>query len=502
AATEPAAPAAPAPNPHEGDGFFLRLWENTWEAVRKDGFDDPGPDPPRRCNPPAVYTDPPFTSLSEFQGYPLIGIPGGAPIGILPTTLQEGPNGQWWKDTRCTLDGWIEGGANLSSAKLTNTPAAYWIVPNSVQLDQAVLRFQRTCDTVQTDHWDFGFKSILLYGMDYRYMVAGGWWPGYQELLFRNELYGLDFTEQFLEFYCPYVAQGMSIRVGRWIACPDIETQYGPDNYTCSHSLLFTYDTYTQTGVMMSFKINRQLMVQGAIESGTDMAPWYPGAVATGMVGLRWVSEDNHDSFYSCVNEINASEFRNLTQYSYLTGTQVATGHDDYNYYVSSYQHKFNDNVHTAFEAYYMWQMNTVLGGTPSIGPTAPYGGGGGLTPGPANFVNGANIGGSYLPGLSRTYGFLNYTEFAVNKTDYITVRNEWWDDTRGMRSGIPGNYTSNTIGYCKNFNAAVQMRPEIGYYRNWNNPAFDSTNPNGNLKSGFGEKGMLMGGIDATFHF
>jgi len=70
------------------------------------------------------------------------------------------------------------------------------------------------------------------------------------------------------------------------------------------------------------------------------------------------------------------------------------------------------------------------------------------------------------------------------------------------MRSGIPGNYTSNTIGYCKNFNAAVQMRPEIGYYRNWNNPAFDSTNPNGNLKSGFGEKGMLMGGIDATFHF
>ena len=42
------------------------------------------------------------------------------------------------------------------------------------------------------------------------------------------------------------------MRVGRWIACPDIETQYAPDNYMGSHSLLFTYDTYTQTGVMFS----------------------------------------------------------------------------------------------------------------------------------------------------------------------------------------------------------------------------------------------------------
>ena len=69
------------------------------------------------------------------------------------------------------------------------------------------------------------------------------------------------------------------IRVGRWIACPDIETQYAPDNYLGSHSLLFTYDTYTQTGVMFSFQINKRNMVQGAIHAGTDMAPWYAGAL-------------------------------------------------------------------------------------------------------------------------------------------------------------------------------------------------------------------------------
>ena len=50
--------------------------------------------------------------------------------------------------------------------------------------------------------------------------------------------------------YIPWVAQGLIVRVGRWIACPDIETQFAPDNYMGSHSLLFTFDTYTQTGIM------------------------------------------------------------------------------------------------------------------------------------------------------------------------------------------------------------------------------------------------------------
>ena len=82
------------------------------------------------------------------------------------------------------------------------------------------------------------------------------------------------------------IFEGMSIRLGRWIACPDIEAQYAPDNYLASHSLLFTYDTYTQTGAMFSFQINQRNMIQGAIQSGTDMAPWYVGALADRLLRL------------------------------------------------------------------------------------------------------------------------------------------------------------------------------------------------------------------------
>ena len=96
------------------------------------------------------------------------------------------------------------------------------------------------------------------------------------QLLKDNNLYGFDPTEQYAEVYIPWVTEGLIVRVGRWIACPDIETQFAPDNYMGSHSILFTFDTYTQTGIMATFKLSEQWEFQAALHSGTDMAPWYP----------------------------------------------------------------------------------------------------------------------------------------------------------------------------------------------------------------------------------
>ena len=143
-----------------------------------------------------------------------------------------------------------------------------------------------------------------------------------------------------------------------------------------------------------------------------------------------------------------------------------------------TWQHKFCQEVQTKTEAYYMWQNNAVLGGTPSIGNAAPYGGGGGV--------------GATIPGVSRAYGTVNYTMFQLSKQDFLTVRNEWWRDEEGMRSGFSGNYTSHAIGWTHNLTQSLQIRPEFGYYRNWTQPAFDlGTRP-----------GMLMGGVDVTIRF
>jgi hypothetical protein len=144
---------------------------------------------------------------------------------------------------------------------------------------------------------------------------------------------------------------------------------------------------------------------------------------------------------------------------------------------VTTWEHRFSEYVHTKTEAYFMWQFDAELGGTPSLGPPA-FGTGGGDN--------------TTLPGRSLTYGVLNYTMFQCSKKDYVTVRNEWWRDERGMRSGFPGTYTSHTIGLSHQFNSVLMIRPEIGYYRNWTNPAFD-----------LGTKhNLLLYGFDLTWRF
>ncbi len=229
------------------------------------------PEAPRRT-PPSPWDSPPFPG-SEYQGYPLIGVPPSSTEDPMMKAILLGPHGDWFRENRIEFHGWATVSGNWSNARNSNLPTAYWVVPNSFQLDQLITRFEREADTVQTDHVDWGFRAVGLYGIDYRYTTAGGVFS--QQLLYHNNLYGFDPVEFFGELYVPGIFEGMSIRLGRWIACPDIEAQYAPDNYLASHSLLFTYDTYTQTGVMFSFQINQRNMIQGAIQSGTDMAPWY-----------------------------------------------------------------------------------------------------------------------------------------------------------------------------------------------------------------------------------
>jgi hypothetical protein len=438
------------------------------ESELAGGGDPEPPAAPRRA-PPSPWDSPPFPS-SEYQGYPLIGVPTSISTYPLQTALNLGPYGDVFKDSRIGISGWVTSSGNWSNAHRSNIPTAYWIVPNAYELDQAVIKFERPVDSVQTDHIDWGFRSIHLYGIDYRYTTAGGW--ASQQLLYHNNLYGYDPIEQYFEVYIPRVWEGMSVRVGRWIACPDIETQYAPDNYLGTHSLLFTYDTYTQTGAMFSFQLNQRNMVQGAIHSGTDMAPWYPGALATGMFGWRWVSEDNNDSFYTVLNSINNAKFR------YFMADGRKSGHDNFNYIVSTWQHRFTRRIHTKTEAYFMWQFDAVLGGTPSLGPVMSFGGGGGL--------------GKFIPGMSRTYGVLNYTMFQLSNRDYFTVRNEWWRDEQGERSGFPSNYSSHTIGISHQFNDLMMIRPEIGFYHSYDVPAFDLGK----------NKNLLMYGFDFTIRF
>lgn len=484
------APADPAPPPTAANGtngaangngngsepsrgFFHAFWKTYCDAFyppKKDDNGEDAPEPARRAA-PSPWSSPPFPG-TEYQGYPLIGIPKNSSLDSYPLMqgLYATPWGDQIRDSGVKVYGWITTQGNFSTAQASNAPTSYWIKPNTFQLDQAILRFEREADTVQTDHIDWGFRSTHMYGEDYRYTTAGGWFS--DQLQKHNQLYGYDPIEQYLDLYIPWVMEGMVIRVGRWVACPDIETQLAPDNYMGSHSILFTYDTYTQTGVMLTFRPQERWLLQIGINCGDDMAPWYQGATVSGFAAVRWVSQDNNDALYTALNQINNADFRHFD----IDGQ--AAGHDNYNYIVSTWEHRFNADIHTKTEAYFMWERNAELGGTPSLGPSYSFASAGSDNP--------------LIPGMSHAWGVLNYTMFALSKNDYLTIRNEFYRDETGFRTGFSGDYTSHTIGISHNFNSLFQIRPEIGYYRNWSEPAFD----NGT------KRGIILGGFDMTMRF
>lgn len=410
------------------------------------------PEQPRTAF-PSPFKAPPFPT-AEWQGYPNIGVP---PPQDDKYSLMKGiyatPLGDFFKESRIYLYGWVTASGNFSTSKNSNFPMAYQIVPNRAELDQAVLRLERVADSVQTDHIDWGFRLTGFYGIDYRYTTGGGY--GSEQLLNHNLLNGWDPLEIYAEFYIPGIFDGLNIRIGRYISPPDIEAQLAPDNYLGSHSILFAYDNYTQTGILGTVKLSNQWMVQLGINAGGDMAPWYKGAIASGFAGARWISADNKDSIYACWNSINNAKYRQFD----VNGQPA--GHDNYNYVVGTWSHKFTDKFITSTESYYLYEYDAPVGGTPSIGPVKPYGGGGGE--------------GAILNGLSEAYGVLNYTSYQLTKQDYVTLRNEWYRDVRGERTGYATNYSSHTFGLSHNFNSYLQIRPELGYYRSYNVPAFDN---------------------------
>jgi hypothetical protein len=122
----------------------------------------------------------------------------------------------------------------------------------------------------------------------------------------------------------------------------------------------------------------------------------------------------------------------------------------------------------------------------------ARHGGGRNPQPGRARSFGGGGGIGADIPGASLTYGLVNYTAYAVSKRDYFTLRNEWWRDEKGARSGFATNYSSHTVGWSHQLSDSIAIRPEVGYYRSCDAKAFDLGR----------QHHLWMGGLDVIVRF
>ncbi len=386
-------------------------------------------EPPRRAYPA------PFDSIfpsTEYLG-PTIGVPNTD--AIYPLTNLFWDTFPELKEDDIRIYGWVNPSYNLSTSHNSNVPLSYNIVPNSVQLDQLVLRIERPLDTVQTDHLDWGFRVSNLYGIDYRYTTAQGYFSN--QLLEQNNLYGYDPVEAYGQIYFPTVAEGMVVTIGRYISPPDIEAQLSPQNYLFTHSVMFTYDAYTQTGINSAIKLDDQWTVLLGVHSGDDVAPWADGAhIPTALAMLRWVSKSNNDSLWGGVDSFNGGKFKG--------------NHDNLQEFNLTWTHRFNPAFFTATEAYYMYQYDSPMGGTCNFGSVKSFGGGGGCGP--------------IIPGFSSEVGLVNYIELKTSNKNFVSFRTDYLDDTDGERTGFATQYMSFTLGLTHQFSPLFEVRPEVRY--------------------------------------
>ena len=291
----PAAPASPADPSytvaamdHLGDSFFDRLvnyykleWGHDGAPVDPKAptsrRDAPWPAQPV-SQPPYPFTEYSYGGTTSLGGNRAASVDSPLMVALAPTWL-----GKTMADYNIQAYGWINGGFNISnqhnSSSGGNWPAAYSYRPNNLSMDQLVLYIERTPDTVQKDHYDWGFRISGIYGQDYRYTTSFGY--SSNALYGHNNVNGFDYPMMWIENYIPWVAEGMMVRIGRYISIPDIEAQLAPNNYMMSHSLTYGYDNYTNSGIMTSTAVTRNLFVQAGVSIGTDTAVQHWGRSIT-----------------------------------------------------------------------------------------------------------------------------------------------------------------------------------------------------------------------------
>jgi hypothetical protein len=472
-------------------------------AGRRDGW----PATPQTA-PPMPFTEWPYGGTQNLGVTRPASIDSPFMVGIANTWA-----GKAMADANIQFYGWIDPGGNLSTSNQAlggNSPAAYDYNPNSLQLDQLVFYFERVPDTVQKDHIDWGFRLSAIYGENYRYTTAYG--IASEQLLHKNNVNGYDFPMMWIEAFIPWFGkEGTDVRLGRYISLPDIEAQLAPNNYMYTHSITYTLDNYTNSGLQFTTGITKNFFLQYGISVGTEAPPWHlglgipnptqyvsytdpvtgtvynnvqnplypgadfrkdPGSKPTGTLCFRYQTDSGNDNINMCADAINSGKW----------------GYNNLQWYGFTYYHKFTDKWHVAYEFYTESERDVPNKNNSTVaGLNNAYGTDGG-TPFSSlqgilfNNPNEAFCAGSEtalsstapLTCTARSFGTVAYFNYSPNPLNNFSIRPEFYWDKNGQRTGVPTRYTELGFGWQHWLSPQVELRPEVTYYRSWNADAFN----------------------------
>ncbi|KUR81318.1 hypothetical protein AQZ50_01870 [Novosphingobium sp. Fuku2-ISO-50] len=552
--TTPAVPATPAAaataNPgtiNDADlgtsviGRFFAYQAAEWGKAASPLATDPNAPPSRRADwAPAPETSPPypFTEYS-YGGTTLLGVNRPASVDSpLMVAIADTGLGKAMSRAHIQAYGWVDVGGNLSTSSVRqgNQPAAYAFAPNTVTLDQAVLYVERTPDTVQSDHVDWGFRVAGMYGTNYRYTASRGFLVD-QGLYQRNKAMGFDMPMIYGEVFVPQVAQGLLIRFGRFISLPDIEAQLAPNNYMYTHSLAYTFDNYTNQGIQLTLAATKNLFLQLGLTYGSDTAPWNAGQkipnLAQMITPALWAQNGNGAAFAdanghpygaisntlfpgatfkrdpgavpsitACVRYQTSSARDNI----YLCADAINSGTWGYNnlqWFGGTYYHKFSDTMHVALESYTLYQKHVVNVDAGSPGYFLYYAGGTPFSPQyyPYNGPSGAQCADPTATSCTaHVFTALAYWNWQFSPMNNLSLRTEYYNDEQGQRTGTKSRYWEMGLGWQHWFSAQIEVRPEVTYYRSIDANAFNINVATGDASQAKNHQLLVAG--DLIVHF
>ena len=421
-------------------GFFRRLtsyYRDDWFPPPQSAAAQPSLVPQKRGLPSPLDSPPLPSGDWGYGGSPDIGAPDGNSYPLM--TAINGAKSRW------KIYGWIEPGVDGSTSSHTNLPEVYDQYPNAIHLQQLLLYAERLPETIQTAHFDWGYHFTAVYGTDYRYFTAKGYFS--QQLLKFNRQYGAELPIEYIDLYFPHVAQGMNVRIGRFISVPGIEAQLAPNNYTFSHSILYFVDPFTDTGAIATIKLSDQWLVQGGITDGHDIAPWANDAQPSGTLCLDYTTRSVNDNIYACANGINDGDY----------------GFDNLQQFDVTWYHRFSKTVHIATETWYMYQHRVPNIAGRVSNPITPEIG-----------TNGASCHLGLLRCTAPEYAIVNYVEKEFSPRLFLSFRSEVVNDRRGQRTGYTTKYSENMLSLTRWIGSTIQIRPELRFEHAYDQPAYD----------------------------
>jgi hypothetical protein len=442
-------PETPKSSAAQTKGFFARwgdFYRQDWRGPAASS-----PSPPRRGL-PSPLDSPPFPNSDwSYGGSPVIGEPDTNSYPLMTAINQA--------TSRTKIYGWIDPTLNFSTSAHSNAPEANDNYSNRFELNQLVVYAERLPDSVQRDHIDWGYHLTALYGTDYRFTTAKGYFSG--QLLNDHREYGFDPALEYVDVYIPQVAQGMNVRLGRFISIPGIEAQLAPNNYIFSHSLLYAIDPFTDTGLLATVKLNDQWLVQAGITGGHDVALWTPDAKPSATACVSYTTRSVNDNLYICANGINDGKYayNNLQQYD------------------ATWYHKFSKTWHMATETWYMYERDV-----PAVGGNIQ----------PQTGANAAYCATGEQRCTAPEYAAVNFLQKELSPHDFLSFRSDFLDDKKGQRTGYATRYSENTIMWCHWIATTVQLRPELRFERAWDKKVYDDGR----------HQNQLTVASDLIFHF